>query len=128
MYTTLKSNWLILRITFTVVPIVAGLDKFFNILTNWTAYLNPLIVGILPVSPRTFMEGAGIIEILAGLLVLARPRLGAFIVAAWLACISLSLLAAGRYLDVAVRDLVMAVAAYTFASLTPAVKPAVKVQ
>lgn len=113
------TSLLLLKATFTVVPIVAGLDKFTNFLTNWEHYLNPMVTDALPVSPAVFMGIVGMIEIAAGVLVFFRPRLGARIVAAWLTCIALSLLAGGLYLDVAVRDLVMAVSALALAGLVP---------
>ena len=118
----LATTWMILRVTFGLVPIVAGLDKFFNLLADWEAYLNPVILGLIPVSRHLFMEAVGVIEIAAGILVLFRPRLGALVVTAWLTCIALSLLASGRYLDVAVRDLVMAIGAFTLANLTSVVQ------
>ena len=109
----------LLRIVYGVVPIAAGADKFFNILTNWSQYLNPTVAGLLPFSPPTFMHLVGIIEIVAGLIVLSRwTAVGAYIVSAWLALIALSLIASGRYLDVAVRDLVMSAGAYSLATLT----------
>lgn len=108
----------LLRVTFGIVPIVAGLDKFTDLLANWESYLNPQIAAMLPVSPHVFMGVAGVIEMAAGIVVLARPRLGAWIVTAWLTAIALSLLASGHYLDVAVRDLVMAVGAYTLSQLS----------
>ncbi len=113
----------LLRITFSFVPAAAGLDKFFNLLTHWENYLNPALAGLLPVSPRAFMGAVGVIEIAAGILVFFRPRLGGLVVSAWLTCIALSLLAGGSYLDVAVRDLVMAVAAYTLSRLSAIVEP-----
>ena len=116
--------WQILRIAFVAVPIVAGLDKFTNFLTDWTQYLNPVLAGLLPVGAATFMKIVGVIEIVAGLIVLARPRTGAIIVTAWLVAIALGLLASGRYLDVAVRDLMMALGAFTLATLTPVVQEA----
>ena len=116
--------WQVLRIAFVVVPIVAGLDKFTNFLTDWTQYLNPTMAGLLPVSAAAFMKVVGVIEIVAGLVVLARPRLGAMVVTAWLVAIALSLLASGRFLDVAVRDLMMALGAFTLATLTPVVQEA----
>lgn len=118
MNTALKTSWTVLRVTFTAVPIIAGLDKFTNLLTNWEAYLNPLAAGLLPFSPHVFMAIVGVIEIVAGLIVLARPRLGAWIVMAWLVAIALNLITSGRYFDVAVRDLVMAVGAFTLANLS----------
>jgi uncharacterized membrane protein len=104
-----RSIFNLLRITFSVVPIVAGLDKFTDILTHWEDYLNPSIAGILPFSPHTFMMIAGVIEITAGIIVLIKPAIGGLIVAAWLTLIALTLLTGGIHLDVAVRDLVMAI-------------------
>jgi uncharacterized membrane protein YphA (DoxX/SURF4 family) len=108
----------VLRITFGVVPIVAGLDKFTNLLTNWADYLSAGIKGMLPMDAILFMKIAGIIEIIAGLIVLAKPLTGAYIVMAWLIAIALTLIAGGHYFDVAVRDLVMATGAYSLAQLT----------
>ncbi len=107
-----------LRLTFGIVPIVAGLDKFTNLLTNWSDYLSTNFKGMLPMDPLVFMKVVGIIEIAAGIIVLVRPLIGAYIVMAWLICIALQLLFGGHYLDVAVRDLVMAVGAFTLAQLT----------
>lgn len=108
-----------LWVTFGVVPIVAGLDKFTELLTEWTQYLSPLIAGLLPFSPETFMAIVGVIEIVAGILVFVKPRVGGLVVAAWLVAIALNLLLAGYY-DIAVRDLVMAVAAWGMAHLAVA--------
>ncbi len=117
--TRLNSAWWALRALFGFVPIAAGLDKFFNLLTNWEAYLNPLTTKVIPVSPTTFMHIAGVIEIIAGVIVLSRlTKLGAYIVTAWLVAIALNLLTMGRFLDVAVRDLGLAVAAFSLAQLT----------
>jgi uncharacterized membrane protein YphA (DoxX/SURF4 family) len=96
--------FLILRAAFTVAPIVAGLDKFANLLGDWTKYLAPVIPKTLGVSPEIFMRGVGVIEILAGVLVAVLPRYAAYIVAAWLAAIIVNLLILGAYLDVALRD------------------------
>jgi len=104
-----------LKLTFGLVPIVAGADKFTNLLTHWVDYLNKSLV---PFDPLVFMKIVGVIEIAAGIIVLARPLIGAYIVMAWLVCIALQLIASGHYLDVAVRDLVMAIGAYTLAQLT----------
>ena len=91
---------------------MAGLDKFFNLLTNWEQYLNPTLARFLPVSPSAFMHLVGIVEIAAGIVVLSRfTTVGAYVVSAWLTLIGLSLIFSGRYLDVAVRDIVMAVGA-----------------
>lgn len=104
-----------LKLTFGIVPIVAGLDKFTNLLTNWVDYLNKALI---PFDPLVFMKVVGVIEIIAGLIVLVRPLIGAYIVMAWLICIALQLILGGHYFDVAVRDLVMAIGAYTLAQLT----------
>jgi len=119
---TVRSVWTILRITFGIVPIVAGLDKFTDLLTNWDMYLHPGIAGMLPMSPHAFMMIVGIIEIIAGILVLFRPRIGGYVVMAWLALIALTLIFGGHYFDVAVRDLVMAIGAYCMAKLSPFVR------
>jgi len=107
----------ILRLTYGLVPIVAGLDKFTNLLTDWKQYLHPAMASLLPFSSATFMMIVGVIEIIAGLIVLARPVIGGYIVMAWLALIALTLIASSNYLDVAVRDLVMAIGAYSFVQI-----------
>lgn len=109
-----------LRIVFGVVPIVAGLDKFTNFLAEWTLYLNPLVTRIIPLPDHTFMRVAGVVEILAGALVLMKPRLGAYLVMGWLIAIALQLILWNHYLDIAVRDLALAFGgALTLARLTP---------
>ena len=108
----------ILKYTYGIVPIVAGLDKFTNLLTRWEDYLSPPIIKMLPFSTGAFMHIVGIIEIIAGILVLLRPRIGGFVVMAWLTLIALTLIFGGHYFDVAVRDLVMAIGAYCLAKLS----------
>jgi hypothetical protein len=106
-----------LWLTYGLVPLLAGLDKFLNLLTDWPKYLSPVIAGLLPVSGQTFMHAVGIIEIAVGLLVLTRwTRLGAWIATAWLVLIAVNLATMGLF-DIAVRDLAMAVGAYTLARL-----------
>jgi|SRR3954462_1872650 hypothetical protein len=117
-----RSVWSILRLTFGLVPIVAGLDKFTDILTNWDMYLHPGIASMLPFSVHTFMQIVGVIEIIAGVLVLIRPAIGGYVVMAWLIGIALQLLASGKYFDVAVRDLVMSISAMSLARLSKVVK------
>jgi uncharacterized membrane protein YphA (DoxX/SURF4 family) len=117
MESRLNQSWWALKLAFGVVPIVAGLDKFFNLLTDWEQYLSPLVTRVVPAS--TFMHAVGIIEIAAGILVLSRlTRVGAYIVSAWLVGIALNLLTTGKYFDIAARDLVMAVGAFTLARLS----------
>ena len=118
----MKSNTLIVKKllhgTFGIVPIVAGLDKFTNILTDWTSYLSPGMVNILPFEASTFMIIIGIIEIVAGILVLFHPITGGYVVMSWLILIAIILIISGSHLDVAVRDLVMAIAAFSLAQLS----------
>jgi uncharacterized membrane protein YphA (DoxX/SURF4 family) len=127
---SLESLYRPLWLTYGLVPLLAGLDKFFNLLTDWTKYVSPVVAHLLPVSTQTFMYAVGIIEIVVGLLVLTRwTRLGAWIAAAWLVLIAVNLVTLGLF-DIAVRDLAMAVGAYTLARLaelrreSPAAVPA----
>ena len=108
----------LLRWTYGLVPIVAGADKFMHLLTNWDQYLAPSIANILPLDPHMFMNIVGIIEIIAGVLVLIKPRIGSLIVALWLLGIAFNLLLTGQYYDVAVRDTVMAIGAFSLWLLT----------
>lgn|SRR5690606_4613005 len=108
----------ILKYTFGLVPIVAGLDKFTNILTQWSQYISEGFAAMLPFEPTTFMMIVGVIEIVAGFLVLTRTKLGAYVVSAWLVAIALTLILSWSYVDVAVRDLVMAIAAFSLAKLS----------
>jgi uncharacterized membrane protein YphA (DoxX/SURF4 family) len=116
------SVWWTFRLSFGLVPVVAGLDKFLNLLTFWPKYVAPALSGVLPVTPQHFMYAVGVIEIVAGLAVLLSPwtKLFAYVVAAWLAGIAVNLIAGGFY-DIAVRDLVMAVSAISLARLTDVV-------
>jgi len=113
----------LLKTTYGIVPIVAGADKFTDLLTNWDNYLHPGIAGMLPFTPHVFMMIVGVIEIIAGIIVLAKPTIGGYIVAAWLTLIALTLLASGNFLDVAVRDLVMAIGAFSMARIANIIGP-----
>ena len=115
---SLTQTFNLLKVTFVIVPIVAGADKFTNLLTNWEQYINPSLAGLLPFSASTFMMIVGVIEIIAGIIVLKKPQIGGYIVAAWLTLIALTLLAGFNYVDVAVRDLVMAVSAFAMARIS----------
>ena len=111
----------ILKGVFGVVPFLAGLDKFFNLLADWPRYLSPAAEAILPVTPQTFMHFAGVVEMVVGVAILTRwTVIGSYVAAVWLVAIAVNLVASGNFLDVAVRDLVMATAAYTLARLTQA--------
>ena len=116
------SVWRTLRWTFGLIPIAAGADKFFNLLTQWPKYVSPAMAHLSPLSPQHLMYVAGLIEIVAGLAILFSPwtRTFAFVVGAWLVCIALNLLAGGYY-DVAVRDIAMAIAAFSFGRLSAVV-------
>ena len=114
---TIKQLQGTLRLTYGIVPIVAGLDKFTNLLTNWVDYLGS-VKSMIPFDALVFMKIVGIVEIVAGIITLVKPLIGAYIVMVWLILIALSLLIGGHYFDVAVRDLVMAIGAYTLTQLT----------
>jgi hypothetical protein len=108
-----------LHIGFVVAPVLAGLDKFTNLLADWSQYLAPSVANLLPFSARTFMYGVGVVEVIAGLIVAIRPRIGGYIVSAWLVGIILNLLMhTQRYYDVALRDLGLAIGAFALARLS----------
>jgi uncharacterized membrane protein len=108
----------VLKLTFGVVPFLAGLDKFTNVLADWPRYLSPLAEAILPVSGQTFMYVAGIVEMVVGVAILTRwTAIGSWVAVAWLVAVAANLVAAG-FLDIAVRDLAMASGAYALARLT----------
>lgn len=115
----LKISWWALRIALGVVPIVAGIDKYFNKLTDWGMYLSPLVTKIIPVSQPAFMHVVGVVEIIAGLIVLSRwTKIGSYIVMIWLIGIAINLLTTGMFFDIAVRDLEIAVGAFVLSQLS----------
>ena len=111
--------YLLLRAGFTVAPILFGLDKFFNIMVAWTQYLAPWIDDIIPGDAHDAMHLVGVVEIAAGLLVAVAPRIGAFVVAAWLAGIVINLLTNDppEYYDIALRDFGLMLGALTLGRL-----------
>lgn len=111
-----QAFWL-LRIGFTVAPIVFGADKFADLLTNWDKYLAPWVNNIVPGTAHQAMYAVGAVEIIAGLSVLIKPRFGAYLVAAWLIGIIVNLLSLSGYYDVALRDFGLLLAALTLARL-----------
>ncbi len=124
----LDTAWWALRIALGVGPIVAGLDKFFNKLADWQMYLSPLATKVVPVSPATFMHIVGVIEILAGIVVLTRfTKFGAYLVMAWLIGIAINLVTTGMFYDLAVRDVEIAVGAFALSQLTAAREARVQV-
>ncbi len=108
----------ILKYTYGLVPIIAGFDKFANVLTDWGQYLPPGLSEIIPMEAGTFMIIVGVIEIIAGILVFLKPKIGALVVMGWLTVIAVVLISSGHFIDVAVRDLVMAVGAFSLAKLS----------
>ena len=115
--------YLLLRVGFTTAPILFGLDKFFNWMVDWPDYLAPWVNDIVPGSGQDFMYFVGVVEIAAGILVALAPRIGAYVVAAWLAGIILNLLTADppTYYDIALRDFGLLLAALTLGRLAQAV-------
>ena len=117
MDTRLELPWNALRLGIGLMATLAGLDKYFNVLADWGSYVSPLAAQLLPVSTDTFMGVVGVIELVVGVAILTGwTRIGAYVASAWLLGIAANLLLAGFY-DVAVRDVVMAVAAFTLARL-----------
>ncbi|HZQ20766.1 MAG TPA: hypothetical protein VFA90_18905 [Terriglobales bacterium] len=115
----LELPWWALKIGLGVGPIITGTDKFFNKLTDWTMYLSPLATKVVPVSAATFMHVVGVVEIIAGVVVLSRyTKIGAYVVSLWLLGIVANLLTTGMFYDLAMRDVEIAIAAFTLAQLT----------
>ena len=113
----LITPWIALRLGIGLTATLAGLDKFLNLLADWGGYISPFAAQLLPMPTGTFMGIVGVIEIAVGLAILtAWTRLGAYVASAWLLGVALNLVLAGFY-DVAVRDVVMAIAAFTLARL-----------
>jgi uncharacterized membrane protein YphA (DoxX/SURF4 family) len=110
-----RLNWTVttLRIAIGLMATLAGLDKFFNVLTNWDAYVAPVAKQMLPISATTFMAIVGVIEFVVGITILAiRPSLGAFVASAWLILVAANLVLGGHF-DIAIRDVVLAISAYS---------------
>jgi hypothetical protein len=115
--------YLILWTGFVVAPILFGLDKFTNLLTDWTTYLAPAIDRLVPGSATSAMLAVGVVEIVAGLVVAVRPKVGGYLVAAWLTGIIGNLLLLGDHYDVALRDFGLLLAALALARLATAFPP-----
>jgi hypothetical protein len=116
---TYQAFWL-LRIGFTVAPVLFGLDKFAHVMTDWDKYLAPWVNSLVPGTAHQAMYAVGVIEVVAGLAVLIKPRFGGYLVAAWLLGIIVNLLSIGGYADVALRDFGLLLAALTLARLATA--------
>jgi uncharacterized membrane protein YphA (DoxX/SURF4 family) len=117
----IDSAWWVLRVALGAGPVIAGADKFFNLLADWPMYLSPLAAAVLPVAPATFMRIVGGVEILVGLAILTNAtRIGAWVLMAWLIGLAINLASTGMFFDLAVRDVEIAVAAFALARLTEA--------
>lgn len=115
----LNLGWWALKIGLGLGPIITGLDKYFNKLTDWTMYLSPLATKVVPVGAPTFMHIVGAIEILAGIIVLTRwTRIGSLIVALWLVAIAVNLLTMHMFYDLAMRDVEIAIGAFVLSQLS----------
>ena len=112
-----QQAFLLLRTVFTIAPIAFGLDKFFNLLTDWEAYLAPWINDLVPGTAHTAMLIVGVVEIVAGIVVALRPQFGGYLVAAWLGGIIVNLVTLGDYYDIALRDFGLLVGALALARL-----------
>ena len=108
----------ILHVAFVIAPLVAGIDKFFHLLANWDMYLAPAIARLSPIGGHNLMLVIGGIEILAGLLVAIKPRVGAYVVATWLVAIVINLLMVPGFYDVALRDVGLALSALALGRLS----------
>lgn len=118
-----RQAFLLLRTVFTVAPILFGLDKFTNLLTEWTGYLAPMVPAASHLPGQTVMYAVGVIEITAGILVALRPRIGSLVVAAWLLGIIVNLIILGAFYDVALRDFGLLVGALALNRLATAATP-----
>jgi hypothetical protein len=115
----LDTTWWALRIGLGVGPIITGIDKYFNKLADWGMYLSPLATKIVPVSATTFMHVIGVVEILAGIVVLSSwTKLGSYVVMFWLLGIAVNLISTGMFYDLAMRDVEIAIGAFALAQLT----------
>lgn len=117
-HTPSQQAYLLLHTILTIAPIAAGADKFFHLLVNWDKYVSPLMASLSPLPPHTLMLVVGVVEIAAGLVVFFRPRIGGWLVAAWLWGIVLNLLSFPGYYDIALRDVGLSVAAVALARLS----------
>lgn len=119
MSSRLNAPYWALRIGLGLGPLLAGVDKFFNFLADWQMYLSPYATKVIPISPALFMRIVGVIEIVAGLIVLAGlTRIGGYIVMIWLIGIAINLVTTGMFYDLAVRDIEISLAAFTLARIT----------
>jgi len=115
----LNVSWWALRVGLGLGPIITGIDKYINKLADWNMYLGPLAAKFLPVGATTFMHAVGVVEIIAGLIVLSRwTRIGSYVVMFWLLGIALNLVTTGMFYDLAIRDVEIAIGAFALTQLT----------
>jgi uncharacterized membrane protein YphA (DoxX/SURF4 family) len=115
----LNAAWWALRIALGAGPIIAGVDKYFNKLADWSMYLSPIATKLIPLQATTFMRIVGVVEVIAGLIVLTRwTKIGSYIVGLWLLAIAANLLTTGMFYDLAVRDVEIAVGAFALSQLS----------
>jgi hypothetical protein len=107
----------LLHVAYTVVPLVAGVDKFFHFLANWDVYLSPIVPRALGITAHGFMLGVGVIEVLVGLVVAAVPRAGGIVLGIWLCAVIANLLTVPAFFDIALRDGGLALGAFALARL-----------
>ena len=117
----LNAAYWALRVAFGFGPLLAGLDKFTNILVNWEKYLSPAAARVMPISATTFMHAVGAIEIIVGLAILfGATRVFGYMAMLWLFAIAVNLISSGAYYDIAVRDILLGISAYSLARVTEA--------
>ena len=117
---SVRLSWSLLRYSYGAVILLAGLDKVFatNLIVAWPQYISPFVLGILPVSVPVFLIAMGVIEVVVGLMLLTKfPRIAAYLTVAWLVLISVNLVLGG-HVDVAIRDLLLAIGAFVIAKLS----------
>lgn len=107
-----------LYLGYIFLPIIAGIDKFFEVLVNWTRYLSPIVPQFLAIDGATIMLGVGVVEIAAGILTAFRPRLGGYFIAGWFGVIIINLLLIPGFYDIALRDFGLALGAWSLAKLS----------
>lgn len=120
-YPKVHQTWFMLKITYAIVPIIIGLDKLYTWwLVDWSKYVSPLVLKLVPLDLITLNRAVGVVEIIAGLIVWFYPRWGGYLVAAWLLLVVTNLLSMNMFYDIAARDVVLAIGAVALAWLTEA--------
>ena len=122
---SIKTAWWSLKIAFFLGPFLAGLDKFFHVLTNWDQYLSPIAQHVLGNFSHPFMLIVGVVEMIVGLLIITGwTRVGAYIASVWLLLIAINLITTGQYFDIALRDIGLCLSAFGLAKMTEAISAA----